>query len=74
MEKKQRCCSGSTIQIDYPSFGYNIVGTLSIKLQPFSKKADEITTVINKLSNIWLAIRVGKTKKIFVILTIIKFR
>ena len=61
---------GSTIQFDYPSFDYNIVGTLTIKLQHFSKRADEITNVINKLSNIWHAIREGKTNTIIVIITL----
>ncbi len=58
---------GATIQLDYPSFGYNAVGNILFKVEP--KQADQIVEDVKKIPNIHAAWRTARTSEINAVAT-----
>ena len=59
---------GSTIQMNYESFGFYAVGTVSFQVE--ANTADQATDYIRKIPNIAGAWRMGKTSSIIVVATL----
>ncbi len=53
---------GATVQLDYPSFGFNVVGNILFKVEP--QQADQIVEYVNKMPNIHAAWRTARTNEI----------
>ena len=58
---------GATVQLDYPSFGYNAVGNIIFKVEP--QQADQIVEDLKKMPNIHDAWRTAKTSEINAVVT-----
>jgi DNA-binding Lrp family transcriptional regulator len=56
---------GATVQLDYPSFGYNVVGNILFKTEP--QQADQIVEYVRKIPNIHAAWRTARTSEINVV-------
>jgi DNA-binding Lrp family transcriptional regulator len=58
---------GTTVQLDYPSFGYNVVGNIIFKVEP--QRADQTVEYVNKMPNIHAAWRTARTSEINAVVT-----
>lgn len=58
---------GATVQLDYPSFGYNAVGNILFKVDP--QQADQIVEYVNKMPNMHAAWRTARTSEINAVIT-----
>jgi DNA-binding Lrp family transcriptional regulator len=58
---------GATVQLDYPSFGYNAVGNIVFKVEP--QQADQIVEDVKKIPNIHNAWRTARTSEINAVVT-----
>jgi DNA-binding Lrp family transcriptional regulator len=58
---------GATVQLDYPSFGYNVVGNILFKVEP--QRADQIVEYVKKMPNIHAAWRTARTSEINAVAT-----
>ncbi len=58
---------GATVQLDYPSFGYNAVGNILFKVEP--QQADQIVEYVKKMPNIHAAWRTARTSEINAVVT-----
>jgi DNA-binding Lrp family transcriptional regulator len=65
--KKAGIIVGTTIQMDYPSFGYNVVGNITFKVDP--QQANQIVECVNKMPNIHAAWRTARTSEINAVAT-----
>ena len=65
--KKAGIIVGTTIQMDYPSFGYNVVGNITFKVEP--QQANQIVEYVNKMPNIHAAWRTARTSEINAVAT-----
>ncbi len=58
---------GATVQLDYPSFGYNAVGNILFKVEP--QQADQVVEDLKKMPNIHDAWRTARTSEINAVVT-----
>jgi DNA-binding Lrp family transcriptional regulator len=58
---------GATVQLDYPSFGYNVVGNILFKVDP--QQADQIVESVKEIPNIHAAWRTAKTSEVNAVVT-----
>lgn len=65
--KKAGIIVGTTIQMDYPSFDYNVVGNITFKVEP--QQANQIVEYVNKMPNIHAAWRTARTSEINAVAT-----